>query len=76
MAKRKADINIGYRAFREVERLFGNMTKAAVSIGCKKRLIYDWNQGVSPSAIYLVRLHEIGADVLWILTGKETKNEN
>lgn len=73
MAKMKSDITIGYRAMSEVRRLFGSMTQAAKVIGCKKRLIYDWGSGTAPSAIYLVRLHEIGADVLWILTGKENK---
>ena len=74
MPKRKADINIGYRAASEIRRLFDNMTRAAVVIGCDKSLLYTWEQGKAPSAMYLARLHEIGADVLWILTGKENKN--
>lgn len=76
MAKRKSDISIGYRAAYECRRLFEGPKQAADIIGCNRRLLYEWEQGAAPSAIYLVRLHEIGADVLWILTGKETKNEN
>lgn len=72
MRKRKkiADISIGKRAYQEVLRLFPKMKDAERLIGCKHFTIYKWNDGVSPSAIYLARLLEVGADVGWILTGK------
>lgn len=73
MGRRKADINIGYRATSEVMRLSKSTKHACQILGCKRELLKSWRNGVAPSAIYLVRLHEIGADVLWILTGKENK---
>ncbi len=69
MPKRKADIAIGERAYSEVLRLFGSVSKAAVAIGCTRGLINDWHWGTSPGAMYLARLHQLGADVIWILTG-------
>ena len=74
MKKRKkiADISIGKRAYQEVLRLFPKMKDAYVALGCTDYTIYKWNEGVSPSAIYLARLVELGADVYWILTGKNT----
>ena len=75
MARRKADINIGYRAASEVIRLSKSTKHACEIMGCNRELLKGWRHGVAPSAIYLVRLHEIGADIIWILTG-EKKNEN
>ena len=72
MKRRKiADISIGRRAYDEVLRLFPKMRDAERLIGCEAYTIYKWNQGVSPSAIYLARLLELGADVYWILTGRK-----
>jgi hypothetical protein len=65
-----ADISIGYRAYEEVIRVFGKNVDARASLGMKSRqLLYDWMEGVSPSAKYLQRLHYVGADVIYILTG-------
>ena len=70
--KKKCDVNIGYRAVQEVFRLFPGTTKSALAaIGCGKCVINEWGKGVAPSAKYLARLHELGADVIWILTGKK-----
>lgn len=71
--RRKADINIGRRAYSVVLRMFPKMKDAERIIGCDNDTIYRWNEGVSPSAIYLQRLHELGADVIWILTGKKVR---
>ena len=38
-------------------------------IGCDKKAIGGWENGAAPDAIHLQRLHEIGADVIYILTG-------
>lgn len=74
MSRRKiADITIGHRAYEEVLRLFPIMKDAERIIGCENYTIYKWRDGVSPSAIYLQRLHELGADVIWILTGKKVR---
>lgn len=72
MKRRKvADISIGQRAYEEVLRLFPKIKDAERIIGCEHYTIYKWNQGVSPSAIYLAKLLELGADIRWILTGRK-----
>ena len=77
MPRRKARIEIGQRAFEEVDKIFnvskyGGMITATKTIGCHKNAIYEWENGKAPDAIYLQRLHEIGADVIYILTGRRT----
>ena len=71
MSKVRADIEIGKRAYEEVMRLYSNESSRAISrrIGCEYKTVNSWRTGYSPSAIYLSRLHEMGADVIWILTG-------
>ena len=74
MSKRKADIAVGHRTFEELDRIFylskyGGIIKAAKSIGCDKKSIYGWENGVTPETIYLIRLHHLGADVIYIMTG-------
>ena len=74
MPKRKADIEVGKRAFEELDRIFnlrkyGGIIKATKSIGCDKKTIYGWENGVTPETIYLIRLHYLGADVIYIMTG-------
>ena len=64
------DIGIGHRAVTEVDRLFPKRKHAIISIGCGKNVVNEWSYGVAPSATNLARLHELGADVIWILTGK------
>jgi hypothetical protein len=75
MPRRKARIEIGQRAFEEADKIFnvskyGGMITATKTIGCHKNAIYEWENGRSPDAIHLQRLHEIGADVIYILTGR------
>lgn len=66
----KPQIEIGHRAFEEVSRLFESVKEARQMIGTNShKLIYDWMEGVAPSAKYLQRLHYLGADVIYILTG-------
>ena len=77
MPRRKARLEIGYRAFEELERLYdvkkyGNKLLVSKMIGCDKRAIGSWETGIAPDAIHLQRLHEIGADVIYILTGRRT----
>lgn len=70
MKKKKTDIGIGYRAAAEIKRLFPKKNHAAVAMGCSIDDIKDWGHGVAPVPTDLARLHELGADVIWILTGK------
>lgn len=75
MPKTKAQVEIGYRAFEEVMRIFEKTKDTENMLGMKShQLIYDWMNGVAPSAKYLQRLHYCGADVIYILTGVR-KNE-
>lgn len=79
MPKRKADIEVGKRAFEELDRIFnlgkyGGIIKAAKSIGCNKTSIYGWENGATPETIYLIRLHYLGADVIYIMTGVKNNN--
>ena len=79
MPKRKADIRVGERAHEELDRIFnlskyGGITKAAKSIGCDKKTIHGWESGVTPETIYLIRLHYLGADVIYIMTGVRNRD--
>lgn len=71
MSKRKSDVRIGYRAAEEAYRISKySAAYAAVLIGCSHKLVYSWAEGNAPTAIYLQRLLELGADVGYILTGR------
>lgn len=70
----RAQVEIGQRAFEEINRLFEKMNDAKSLLGMKSnQLIYDWMEGCAPSAKYLQRLHYLGADVIYILTGVRNK---
>jgi uncharacterized protein YmfQ (DUF2313 family) len=72
MPKSRPQIEIGKRAFEEVSRLFDSQKLAKEMLGMSSnQLLYDWMVGVAPSAKYLQRLHYLGADVIYILTGKK-----
>lgn len=80
MPKRKADIEVGRRAYKECDRIFGvseygGIIKTTKALGCDKKAIYEWKNGSTPATFYLIRLHYCGADVMYILTG-ERKDEN
>ena len=66
----RAQVEIGQRAFEEVLRIFEKMPVARAALGTSnKNHLYEWMNGVAPSAKYLQRLHYLGADVIYILTG-------
>lgn len=75
MKQWKGDITIGHRAYSEVLRLFPGMKEAKIALSCREANIYAWSNGVCPSAKYLARLYESGADVIWILTGRRRRDE-
>ena len=73
MPKSTPQIEIGQRAFEEIFRMFETLEAAKTMLGISsKQLVYDWMNGVAPSAKYLQRLHYVGADVIYILTGKRS----
>ncbi len=73
MRQWKGDIEIGYRAYAEVLRIFPRLKEAMFALGSSSEIIYGWSKGVCPSAKYLVRLHKAGADVIYILVGTRSK---
>ena len=77
MPKSTPQIEIGQRAFEEVSRLFDSQKVAKEMLGLSSgQLLYDWMQGVAPSAKYLQRLHNLGADVIYILTGEKNEQDS
>lgn len=73
---RKADIEIGRRAVEECYRLFPGRSDSWISrrIGSNRKTLWGWRDGGAPNPLYLQRLHYLGADVIYILTG-ETKHD-
>ncbi len=67
----KGDIEIGFRAYTEVLRIFPGTTAAVKALGIKSDNIYKWKDGVCPSAKYLARLLKAGADIEYILIGRK-----
>ncbi len=78
MPQVKGSINIGRRAWLEVIRILPDKKNREVMVilGCGKCTVDMWRNGVCPSARHLARLYEIGADVVWILTGKRSIKGN
>lgn len=72
MPKVKADIYIGKRMGEEARRLFVTPTIAAKAFRCDRRLIYEWESGKVPGALWLARLYYLGGDVIYVLTGKRS----
>ena len=71
---RSAVAEIGKRAAQEVRTIWETFAEATRAIGCGENTMYEWYYGrAAPSAVYLARLYEHGADVIWILTGKRCK---
>lgn len=73
MARRKGDLEIGYRAFEEVKRLFPDVKNGVRRMHVSKNAVYGWKDGGTPGALMLARLHYAGADVIYILTGKRSE---
>ena len=73
MKQWKGDVEIGYRAYSEVLRIFPRTQDAINALCIRHENLYAWSRGVCPSAKYLSRLHKAGADVIWILTGERRK---
>ena len=74
MRQWKGDVDIGYRAYSEVLRIFPRQKDALNGLGIRSENLYAWSRGVCPSAKYLARLHKAGADVIWILVGKRSRS--
>ena len=76
MSKRKAPLEIGYRAYKELCRVCPlNEFGKTETVGCDRKTMYDWKNGGAPDALFLQRLHYMGADVIYILTGRRTERK-
>ncbi len=70
MPKVKGDVLIGHRMYKEVCRLFPTFVSAAQAFRCDRKAIQAWGAGVTPGGLHLARLHYLGGDVIYVLTGK------
>ena len=76
MGQRNMDVDVGKRAYNEIIKLCGDTTKAAKALGSDRRLVTSWYYGCAPSAFYLERLHKLGIDIIYILTGRNNNAQN
>lgn len=73
---RTTDFDMFPRLTEEIFRLGYTNVELAKKIGCTPQAIRWWISGGGiPNAYYLARFYEIGADVIYILTGKRTRTE-
>lgn len=70
MPKVKGDILVGHRMSEEVDRLFTTRISAAKALKCDRKAIRAWECGATPGGLHLARLHYLGGDVIYVLTGK------
>lgn len=70
MGKRKGDIEIGHRMLEELHRMYGTNSSVVKNFGCNYNTMYSWEMGSTPGGAVLAKLHYVGGDVLYVLTGK------
>lgn len=75
MPKPKGDVLIGIRMSEEICRLFPTYRSAEKAFHCDRKLFWDWSQGITPGGLYLARLHYLGGDVIYVLTGKRERKD-
>lgn len=77
MSQRKADCRIGFRAAECVRERFGReISRFRAVSGIDKRTVSSWELGASvPGARALQAMCELGFDVVYILTGRRSEDE-
>lgn len=70
MPKVKGDINIGKRAREEIDKIFATLPQAANALRCDRKVFICWSNGTTPDTMQLAKMHYLGCDVMYILTGK------
>lgn len=72
MSHQKGDIEVGKRMVEELYRLFPDKTDKfiALKMARERKMVYEWKNGTTPSSLMLARLHYLGGDVRYVLTGK------
>ena len=74
MARQKGDIEIWHRMVDELVRLFGTKAEAIRQFRCERHSVDNWQNGGTPGGYALAKLHYLGGDVLYVLTGKRGDN--
>ena len=70
------DLSMCERVAEELYKIPGSQREIAKRIGCRNHAVSDWLAGRSiPSAYHLKSMCEAGLDVIYILTGRRTKND-
>lgn len=75
---RRVDCRIGYRAAEEMEKRYGYESvsrKFQKETRCSHHAYSNWRNGNCPDAHSLKLMAEVGFDVIYILTGKRTQEE-
>ena len=77
MAAHKPDIGVGIRAAEELHRIFPNLTEKRIVqiLGLERKSFWAWRNGIAPSGFALQRMCFAGCDVIYILTGRRS-NDN
>ena len=71
MALHKGSFDIGHRMAEELLRMFPDESIRGIckKLGADRRAIADWERGNTPTTVFLQRLHYLGGDVMYVLTG-------
>ena len=71
---------IGERAYKEIKKRAKQngvaISKEAETLGITSPRLSSWKDNTNPCAYHLQQMALAGYDVIYILTGKENKNEN
>lgn len=68
--------DITSRLSEEFRRLGYIQVDIAKKLDCNPVVVHAWVSGRNlPQAFYLAKLHQIGYDVIYILTGERTRND-
>ncbi len=66
----KGDILIGQRMREEVDRLFPTLVVASNAFRVDRKTFTAWMNGETPGGMQLAKLHALGGDVIYVITGK------
>lgn len=75
MSRPNGDINIGFRMREECDRLFKSCAEAGRALRCDRKNLSSWANGITPDCMHIAKIHYLGGDVIYILTGKRSMKE-
>ena len=68
---RKVNYDIQARTAEELRKLGKSAREIADAMGCSPSHVRNWlNEDATISAWYLAKMHELGCDVIYVLTGE------